>query len=201
MRINKVLVLVILFSALSIILFISSSMTELINAQENKITNSNDENPKFLAIQHAQSGSISDINQTFTLSLTNESNNTIFSSNVSTNLSLELNNVSDKTILLSDRPNRIVTTVSTADFIGNWSIGMDNFTINPPNAVLIVDDDTNKKQDIVILELFNPVYDVNNKMLKYNITSYNTTSIDLPNEFGLSTLVIDEAGRDHIIIR
>lgn len=201
MRINKILVLVILFSALSIILFISSSMTELINAQENKITNSNDENPKFLAIQHAQSGSISDINQTFTLSLTNESNNTIFSSNVSTNLSLELNNVSDKTILLSDRPNRIVTTVSTADFIGNWSIGMDNFAINPPNAVLIVDDDTNKKQDIVILELFNPVYDVNNKMLKYNITSYNTTSIDLPNEFGLSTLVIDEAGRDHIIIR
>ena len=201
MRINKVLVSVILFSALSIILFISSSMTELINAQENKITNSNDENPKFLAIQHAQSGSISDINQTFTLSLTNESNNTIFSSNVSKNLSLELNNVSDKTILLSDRPNRIVTTVSTADFIGNWSIGMDNFTINPPNAVLIVDDDTNKKQDIVILELFNPVYDVNNKMLKYNITSYNTTSIDLPNEFGLSTLVIDEAIRDHIIIR
>ena len=201
MRINKVLVSVILFSALSIILFISSSMTELINAQENKITNSNDENLKFLAIQHAQSGSISDINQTFTLSLTNESNNTIFSSKVSTNLSLELNNVSDKTILFSDRPNRIVTTVSTADFIGNWSIGMDNFTINPPNAVLIVDDDTNKKQDIVILELFNPVYDVNNKMLKYNITSYNTTSIDLPNEFGLSTLVIDEAIRDHIIIR
>ena len=201
MRINKVLVSVILFSALSIILFISSSMTELINAQENKITNSNDENPKFLAIQHAQSGSISDINQTFTLALSNELNKTIFSSNVSTNLSLELNNVSDKTILLSDRPNRIVTTVSTADFIGNWSIGMDNFTINPPNAVLIVDDDTNKKQDIVILELFNPVYDVNNKMLKYNITSYNTTSIDLPNEFGLSTLVIDEAIRDHIIIR
>ena len=201
MRINKVLVSVILFSALLFSLFISSSMTELINAQENKITNSNDENLKFLAMQHAELGSISDINQTFTLSLTNESNNTIFSSNVSTNLSLELNNVSDKTILLSDRPNRIVTTVSTADFIGNWSIGMDNFTINPPNAVLIVDDDTNKKQDIVILELFNPVYDVNNKMLKYNITSYNTTSIDLPNEFGLSTLVIDEAGRDHLIIR
>ena len=83
MKANKTLILVILFPALSIILFISSSssITELINAQENKITNSNDKNPQFLAIQHAQSGSISAINKTFTLSLTNESNKTIISSN------------------------------------------------------------------------------------------------------------------------
>jgi hypothetical protein len=66
---------------------------------------------------------------------------------------------------------------------------MDNFEVIPPNAVLIVDDDT-KKQDIAIIELFNPIYDANNKMLKYNIFSNNTTSIDLPNEFGQSTLVI-----------
>jgi hypothetical protein len=69
MKVNKTLIIVILFSALSIILFISSSslITELINAQENKITNSNDKNPKFLAIQHAESGSIAAINKTFTL--------------------------------------------------------------------------------------------------------------------------------------
>jgi hypothetical protein len=196
MKINKTLILVILFSALSIILFISSSsssITELINAQENKITNSNNKNPKFLAIQHAQSGSISVINNTFTLSLSNESNKTIFSSNTSRNLSLELNNVSDKTILFSDKPDRIFKTVSTHDFIGNWSIGMDNYEVNSPNAILIVDDGT-KKQGIAIVELFNPIYYANNKMLKYNIFSNNTTSIDLPNEFGKSTLVIDEVG-------
>jgi len=34
--------------------------------------------------------------------------------------SLELNDVSDKTILFSDRPDRIVKTTSTLDFIGNW---------------------------------------------------------------------------------
>lgn len=192
MMVNKTLILVILFSAISIILFISSSsssITKSISAQENKITNSNDKNPKFLAIQHAQSGSISAINKTFTLSLTNESNKTIFSSNTSRNLLIELNNVSDKTILLSDRPDRMVKPVSTLDFIGNWSIGMDNFEVNPPNAVLIVDDD-NKKQDIAIVELFNPIYNATNKMLKYNIFSNNTTSIDLPNEFGQSILVI-----------
>lgn len=193
MKVNKTLIVVILFSALSIILFMSSSssslITELINAQENKITNSNDKNPKFLAIQHAESGSITAINKTFTLSLTNESNKIIFSSNTSRNLSLELNNVSDKTILFSDKTDRIFKTVSTPDFIGNWSSGMDNFEVIPPNAVLIVDDDT-KKQDIAIVELFNPIYDANNKMLKYNIFSNNTTSVDLPNEFGQSTLVI-----------
>ena len=106
-----------------------------------------------------------------------------------------------KLFCLSDRPDRMVKTISTPDFIGNWSIGMmDNFEVNPLNAVSIVDEDT-KKQDIAIVELFNPIYDANNKMLKYNIFSNNTTSIDLPNEFGQSTLVIDEVGRDHLIIR
>ena len=143
-------------------------MSNVIYAQEN--TTEYDK-PKFFAIQHAQSGSISEINETA--------------------YSLELNDVSDKTILFSDRPDRIVTSVSTFDFIGNWSSGVDSFAGDAPNAVLIVDESEN--QDITIIELFNPVYDSEQQTLKYDIIPDNATSIDL-SEFEESTLVMDPQG-------
>ena len=129
--------------------------------------------PKFFAIQHAQSGSFSEINETA--------------------YSLELYDVSDKTILFSDRPDRIVMSISTSNYIGNWSTGEDSFVIDAPNAVLVVDEQEEETQDVAIIELFNPVYDSNKKVLKYEVTPDNSTSIDLPGEFGQSTLVIDDA--------
>jgi len=39
--------------------------------------------------------------------------------------------------------------------------------------------------------LFNPIYDSDKKVLKYDVTPDNTTSIGLPSEFGQTTLVID----------
>jgi hypothetical protein len=75
---------------------------------------------QFLAIQRAQSGSISEIKATtYTLSLTNMSNDTI---------------------LFSDRPERIVETVSTADFVGNWNTGPNSFAADAPNDALIMED-------------------------------------------------------------
>ena len=127
--------------------------------------------PEFFAIQHAQSGSLSEINETA--------------------YSLELNVISEKTILFSDRPDRIVKSVSTSDFIGNWSLGEDSFAVNPPNAVLVVDEQDGQQQDVAIVELFSPVYDVDIKTLKYDVTPGNTTLIDLSTEFGQTTLVID----------
>lgn len=58
----------------------------------------------FFAIQYANSKTISKINDTA--------------------YSLELNDVSKKTILFSDRPDRIVKSMSTLDFIGNWTTGI-----------------------------------------------------------------------------
>ena len=78
---------------LSFLVTISTSYS--IYAKENMT----DTKYKFFAIQHAQLGSISKINET--------------------SYTLELNDVSDKMILFSDRPDRIVTSVSTFDFIGN----------------------------------------------------------------------------------
>ena len=132
---------------------------------------------KFLFIQSAQSGSVSEVNDTTS--------------------NLELNDVSNKTILFSDRPNRIVGSANTTDFIGNWSLGPDNFAVDPPNAVLVVDDEIQQRQDYAIIELFNPQYDPEANTLRYDIIAENATttaSIDLPSEFGQSTLVIDDDG-------
>ena len=164
---NNNLDLVMVFSTFSV-LVIGTSMTTVVYGQEEE--NSTEHVPKFFAIQHAQSGSLSEINETA--------------------YSLELNDVSDKTILFSDRPDRIVTSVSTSDFIGNWSTGEDSFATDAPNTVLVVDEQEGK-QDVAIIELFNPVYDYENKALKYEAIPDNATSIELPREFGQTIMVID----------
>jgi hypothetical protein len=126
----------------------------------------------FLFIQGAESGTISQVNATTS--------------------TLELSDVSDKTILFSDRPNRIVASIDTTDFIGNWSTGPDSFAVDPPNIALVVDDAAEQRRDLAVIELFNPEYDSEAKTLKYDIVAENGTSIDLPGEFGQSTLVIDD---------
>lgn len=128
---------------------------------------------EFLAAQQAQSGSISEIN--------------------STAFSLQLNNVSDNTLLFTERPERIVTSVDTSDFIGNWSLGQNSFVVDAPNAIIVVEDN-NTQQKMAVIELSKPVYDIDKKTLTYEIIPDNTTSLDLPNEFGQSTLVIDGSG-------
>ena len=152
--------------------FVDAGMQEnaTMTASSNNQTTA-DHVPKFFAIQHANSCSLLEIN--------------------ATTYSLELNDVSDKTILFSDRPDRIVKSTSTVDFIGNWSTGQDSFAVDAPNAVLIVDEIEGKQQDVAIVELFNPIYDSENKVLKYEATPDNATSMGLPGEFGQTTLVID----------
>jgi hypothetical protein len=135
---------------------------------------------KFLFIQNAQSGSLSQINETA--------------------YTLELNDIANKTIQFSDRPIRIVETVSTTDFIGNWSTGPDSFASDAPNDALIVEDIQTSELETAIIELFDPVYDTNTNTLTYTIMAENATSIDLPGEFGQTVLVIDDAvdGNDGI---
>jgi hypothetical protein len=42
------------------------------------------------------------------------------------------------TIFFSDRPYRVAGHVRTAEFIGHWDKGSDNFAENPPNATLSI---------------------------------------------------------------
>ncbi len=128
--------------------------------------------PKFLAIQHAAMGSVSEIN--------------------STSYSLQLDDISNKIILFSDRPNRIVQTQTVDNFIGNWTRGQDSFQLNPPNAALVMLTNNNK-EDVFEIELFNPIYDKNQKSLKYEFNVLDNTKIpsEIPEKLGKIALVID----------
>ena len=103
---------IIIFSISIISVFVGTSLL-LMSAAVAQLgqTESNIESPQFIAILQGQSGIISEIN--------------------STSYTLQLNELADKTILISDRPNRIVVTQSVQDFIGNWTSGDDSFQVNP----------------------------------------------------------------------
>jgi len=47
-------------------------------------------------------------------------------------------------MLFSDRPDRIVISVSTLDFIGNWSTRIDSYSADVSYAILVFDDAENK---------------------------------------------------------
>ena len=126
-----------------------------------------------LSIQQANSAVISEINSTTYL--------------------LQLNNVSDQTISLAERPDRIIQVVSTFDIIENWSTLIGAYSTygeSPPNAVLIFD--KQGVQDIFVIELYNPIYDKDKKVLNYDFTILdNSTLNDLPLDIEHSTLIID----------
>ena len=144
----------------------------------NQTTNGNMTDVQFLSIQTAQSGSLSQVNDTA--------------------YSLELDNVSDSTVLFSDRPERIVTTVSTSDFVGNWTTGPFSFAEDAPNDALIVENTQTGQLETDVIESFNPTYDANANTLTYTIVVENETSMNLPSKFGQSILMIDGAHPIHI---
>jgi hypothetical protein len=130
---------------------------------------------EFLSIQTAHSGSISQVNETV--------------------YTLELNNVSDSTIMFSDRPGRVIETVSTADFVGNWTTGTNSFSSDEPNDALIVENIQTGNLETYVIESSSPVYDTNTDTLTYTIMTDDATSIDLLSEFGQAVLVIDPGGQ------
>lgn len=153
-----------LVSAITIVSFFSTGFSQ----QEQSSTSA--ESPQFLAIQHAQSGTISEIN--------------------STSFLLRLDDLADKSILFSDRPDRVVVTQSNQDFIGNWTSGQESLRMDPPNAVLVTDD---QKEDTIEIELYNPKYENDGKKISYEFTFLgNTTTVsDLPKQLGKSVLIVD----------
>jgi ABC-type Fe3+-hydroxamate transport system substrate-binding protein len=143
-----------------------------LNSQANETATGNNNKTEVMIVQGAESGYISEVN--------------------ATTKTLQLNDVSDKTILFSDRPDRIVSATNTTDFICNCGMGPNSFDIDPPNAVLVLDDEQ-QKQELAVIELYNPLYDPEVNTLKFDITDENaTSSIDLLLRFGQSILVIDD---------
>jgi hypothetical protein len=100
---------------------------------------------------------------------------------------LTLNGVGP-TIFFSDRPQRVTGQVRTAEFIGHWDKGSDNFGENPPNASLSIFGA--KEIQTAIVELTSP-------KLKGNTLSYRVKVLKgrLPASFKESSLFIDILGR------
>lgn len=161
---NKIFQLFMIITVIVPALMIS---TNVVYPQEN---GTNSEDSRFFALRHANSGSISEINETIFL--------------------LVLNDISNKTILFSDKPELIVTFVTTPEFIGNWTLGTKDPSVDTPGTFLFINE-LDGKQNEVITELFNPIYNSNKNTLTYYMIQDNTTSIDLPSKFGESTLVVD----------
>ncbi len=66
-----------------------------------------------------------------------------------------LHGLSEATLFFSDRPRRIVGHLSTQRFVEEWSVGPNNFAVDPPNAVISfvrADDERPEDATVVIRE-------------------------------------------------
>jgi hypothetical protein len=112
--------------------------------------------------------------------------------------SLTLMGVAPQTIAFSDRPERVVVQAPMQKFFDGMCFGPEN----GPNAALeILEADEN--EDLVVVELFDPVYDAANKTLKYNVSILEQPDLSyavfndradkiLPESFGSAALFIDD---------
>lgn len=115
---------------------------------------------------------------------------------------LTLNGTTAQTIYFSDRPDRVVGQVPMQQFLD--ALG---FTpANPPNAALVAEHgEHSDHQEIVIIELLNPEYDIESGTLTYDakvLADYSDGGLahfaprqqdgDLSESFGAGSLFIDD---------
>ena len=104
---------------------------------------------------------------------------------------LTLTGITPSTLYFSDRPQRVVGHMSTADFVDLWAIGGNNFETDPPNAVLaFLEPDADAPDDAVVV-LKEPNFDGAGD-LSYSIEVLEGT---VPTRAGPVTLFIDPFGR------
>ncbi|MEM9336635.1 MAG: hypothetical protein AAGA35_02165 [Patescibacteria group bacterium] len=111
---------------------------------------------------------------------------------------LTLNNTAPDTVYFSDRPAREVGRETTADFIGDWSLGEGSFAETPPNAALDIID-INGDQHVLIVELLNPDYNANTDTLTYEVIMLDAGSADdsLYSSFDTAALFIDSTYKSY----
>jgi hypothetical protein len=65
---------------------------------------------------------------------------------------LTLRGITPSTLYFSDRPQRVVGHMSTADFVDLWAVGGNSFETDPPNAVLaFLEPDADAPDDAVVV--------------------------------------------------
>jgi hypothetical protein len=105
-----------------------------------------------------------------------------------------LHDVTPATLYFSDRPQRVVGHMTTADFVDLWDEGDNSFATDPPNAVLAfveagADASTDAPADAVVV-ITEPV--LGDGQLSYTIDVLEGT---VPTQGGPVTLFIDPFGR------
>jgi hypothetical protein len=108
----------------------------------------------------------------------------------STDGALTLRGITSATLYFSDRPQRVVGHMSTADFVDLWDAGDNSFETDPPNAVLaFLEPGADAPTDAVIV-IKEPR--LTNGDLSYSI---DVLEGDVPAHTGPVTLFIDPFGR------
>jgi hypothetical protein len=112
---------------------------------------------------------------------------------------LVLRGASAHTVHFSDRPQRIVGSVSTADFLGTLGFSEEN----PPNAAVVAQTEGGG-EDVIVVALLNPDYDSGSQTLTYDVVVLDEyvgdgfgelaqqTDPELPETFGHTSLFIDD---------
>jgi hypothetical protein len=101
-----------------------------------------------------------------------------------------LQDVTSATLYFSDRPQRVVGHMATADFVDLWDEGDNSFAVDPPNAVLaFVQADAEAPADAVVV-IEQPV--LGDGQLSYTMKVLEGT---VPAQGGPVTLFIDPFGR------
>ena len=105
--------------------------------------------------------------------------------------SITLHDVTPATLYFSDRPQRVVGHMSTADFVDLWAIGDNSFEADPPNAVLSFLEPGGVVPEDAVVVLRKPNLDGGGD-LAYSIEVLEGT---VPAHAGPVTLFIDPFGR------
>jgi hypothetical protein len=103
---------------------------------------------------------------------------------------LTLRGITPSTLYFSDRPQRVVGHMTTADFVDLWAIGDNSFEADPPNAVLAFLEPGGDVPDDAVIVIREPR--LSDGELSYSIDVLEGT---VPAHTGPVTLFIDPFGR------
>jgi len=103
---------------------------------------------------------------------------------------LTLTGLSPSTLYFSDRPERVVGHMTTAQFVEGWSVGENSFASDPPNAVLSFVDPGEDLPEECVVVLRDPQAEGDD--LHYAIEVLEGS---VPASSGACTLFIDPLGR------
>jgi hypothetical protein len=99
--------------------------------------------------------------------------------------------VNQQTLYFSDRPQRIAGHLKMADYLAEWTKaeGPDNFSSDPPNAILSVYEPGQPDNTVVVVKISHPVVDGNDLVYSYKLIKGK-----IPANGGAMALFIDSIG-------